>query len=54
MHGRRHVHVNNNEIVVSRLGSRIFASWEFAWCFEDALNCSDVLLPLILGEVATI
>jgi hypothetical protein len=46
--------MNYNEIVVSCLGSGVLSGWEFTRFGEDALHCSDILCPLILGEIATV
>jgi hypothetical protein len=53
MNGRSHVHVDDNKVIIASLSSRIFASGQLAWLFKNALHCPNVLLLLVLCEVAT-
>lgn len=46
--------MHNDEVIITRLRSGVLSSGKFAWLREDALDCTNVLLSFILGQVAAI
>jgi hypothetical protein len=53
MYGWGHVHVDNCEVVITRLCAWILASRKFRRRCEDAFDCSEVLSSLVLGKITT-
>lgn len=54
MDGGRHVHVDDDEVIVAGFGAGVLAGGELAGLLEDTFDGSDVLLPFILGQVTTV
>lgn len=48
-----YVHMHNNEVIVSCLCTRVFASGQFARLGSDTLDSSDVLEPFVFSQVTT-
>jgi len=53
VHRRRHVHVNNDEVVVAGFGTGVLSSRKFARLAADTLHGSDILQPLVLSKITT-
>jgi hypothetical protein len=53
MYGRGHIHMDDNEVVISVFGAGVLARRKLARFRKDALHRPNVLLPLIFRQVAT-
>jgi hypothetical protein len=52
VHGRGHIHVDDNEVVVAGFSAGIFASRKLAGLATYAFHRADVLQTLVFGEIA--
>jgi hypothetical protein len=48
-----HVHMDDSEVVVTRLCTGIFVRVKLRWCLQDTFESPEVLCSLVFGEVAT-